>query len=527
MKHTKKRFGRAFLPLLLCLSLLVPVLAGCSGKAPNDSAGGKGEIYYNKYLPGELAAQTNDKSNTGKDDNKKDTFIENPFIDTSKQNVSTFSADVDTASYALFRKSVNYWLGAKANRQTILSALSKSASSFRTEEFLNYFRYDAKLPGDGELFGTTVGILPCPWNEKSRLLRLTLQAPSTTPSAGNNLVFLIDVSGSMSDSDKLPLLKTAFSHLTKQLTERDRVSIVTYSGKEEVILNGCPGNEKDRILSAVNGLVASGATNGESGLRKAYQVAADNKIQNGNNRIIMASDGDLNVGISSESELKTFVEGKRDAGIFLSVLGFGSGNYRDRNMEALADNGNGVYYYIDGESEAQKVFGTDLISTLYTVAKDVKLQLTFDPAYISAFRQIGYENRQLAREDFEDDTKDAGEVGAGHQVTVFYELTLTENAAKPEAASEKWMDLAVRYKEPDGVTSKEDRYTIGGADRKEPDSDTAFMVCVIELTMLLHGSKYLPEDVTYAGVLAKLNGMDLDTHRDRAEFRRLVAAFAG
>ena len=226
MKHTKKRFGRAFLPLLLCLSLLVPVLAGCSGKAPNDSAGGKGEIYYNKYLPGELAAQTNDKSNTGKDD-KQDTFIENPFIDTSKQNVSTFSADVDTASYALFRKSVNYWLGAKANRQTILSALSKSASSFRTEEFLNYFRYDAKLPGDGELFGTTVGILPCPWNEKSRLLRLTLQAPSTTPSAGNNLVFLIDVSGSMSDSDKLPLLKTAFSYLTKQLTERDRVSIVT------------------------------------------------------------------------------------------------------------------------------------------------------------------------------------------------------------------------------------------------------------------------------------------------------------
>lgn len=250
----------------------------------------------------------------------------------------------------------------------------------------------------------------------------------------------------------------------------------------------------------------------------------------GNNRIIMASDGDLNVGISSADDLKTDIEGKRNEGTFLSILGFGSGNYRDNTMETLAHNGNGVYNYIDGESEAQKVFGTDLIATLYTVAKDVKLQLTFDPAYVASYRQIGYENRQLSREDFTDDTKDAGEVGAGHQVMVFYELVMTENGQKPDLAENTaFMTLAVRYKAPDGDVSKEDTYSIGVSDRTVPDSDTEFMFCVLEVTMLLHNSVHLPSDgsVTYATVLAKLRGLDLDSHSDRAEFRSLIKAFAG
>lgn len=213
----------------------------------------------------------------------------------------------------------------------------------------------------------------------------------------------------------------------------------------------------------------------------AYKLAADYRIEGGNNRLIMASDGDLNVGISSADDLKTYIEGKRNEGTFLSILGFGSGNYRDNTMETLAHNGNGVYYYIDGESEAQKVFGTDLIATLYTVAKDVKLQLTFDPAYVASYRQIGYENRQLSREDFTDDTKDAGEVGAGHQVTVFYELVMTENGQKPDLAENTaFMTLAVRYKAPDGDVSKEDTYSIGVSDRTVPDSDTEFMFCVCE-----------------------------------------------
>lgn len=527
MQATKKTNRQTSRPLPRILSVLLAAamslcaLVGCGAAkdsgAPNE--GGMDDLLYGSFYNAGAAEQNGDAESGETDPG----FVENPFVETAKQDTSTFSADVDTASYALFRKTVTSWVNQKANVQTVLSALEKSASSFRTEEFLNYFRYEANVPSDGELFGTTAGIIPCPWNAQSRLLRLTLQAPSTTPSGGNNLVFLIDVSGSMSSDDKLPLLKTAFSYLAEQPTAADRVSVVTYSGKEEVILEGCPGNETARILEAVNGLSAHGATNGEDGLRKAYRLAADYRIEGGNNRIIMASDGDLNVGISSETELKTFVEGKRDEGIFLSVLGFGSGNYRDRNMEALADNGNGVYYYIDGVSEAQKVFGTDLISTLYTVAKDVKLQLTFDPTYVEKYRQIGYENRQLAKEDFTDDTKDAGEVGAGHQVTVFYELILTD-AATGESASEtaKWMELAVRYKEPNGDVSQENTYTLGASEQRNANEDEAFMLCVIELTMLLHDSEHLPEGTTYRTVRDALRTLDLTANTARSEFRELV-----
>ena len=267
MKKTGKRLLNLFVPGLLCLAMLAGLLSGCGSK--NYGPSGGGDLNYDAGIfPGMNATYAEQSSKTDeKPEEKQDTFVENPFIDTAKQNVSTFSADVDTASYALFRKTVNSWVNQKANRQTILSALEKLAPSMRTEEFLNYFRYDANTPGDGELFGTTVGIIPCPWNSKNQLLRLTLQAPATVTAEGNNLVFLIDVSGSMSDSDKLPLLQKAFSYLTEQLTARDRVSIVTYSGKETVVLNGCPGNEKDKILAAVNGLKESGATNGESGLK--------------------------------------------------------------------------------------------------------------------------------------------------------------------------------------------------------------------------------------------------------------------
>lgn len=526
MKTAKKtnrqsRLLPRILSILLTASMPLCALVGCGSAkdsyAPNE--GGVDGILYGNIYNADVAEPTG-SAESGTTDKL---FVENPFVETAKQDTSTFSADVDTASYALFRKTVTNWVNQKANVQTILSALEKDASSFRTEEFLNYFRYEANAPGDGELFGTTAGIIPCPWNAQSRLLRLTLQAPATTPSGGNNLVFLIDVSGSMSSSDKLPLLKTAFSYLAEQLTAEDRVSIVTYSGKEEVILEGCPGNETARILEAVNGLSAHGATNGEDGLKTAYRLAADYRIEDGNNRIIMASDGDLNVGISSEAELKAFVEGKRDEGIFLSVLGFGSGNYRDGNMETLADNGNGVYYYIDGESEAQKVFGTDLISTLYTVAKDVKLQLTFDPTYVEKYRQIGYENRQLTKEDFTDDTKDAGEVGAGHQVTVFYELILTD-AAVGENASDtaKWMDLAVRYKAPNGDVSKEDTYALGASEQRNANEDETFMLCVIELTMLLHDSDHLPEGTTYRTIRDTLRTLDLSANTARNEFRELV-----
>ena len=441
-------------------------------------------------------------------------FVENPFVSTQQNNVSTLSADVDTASYTYFRKLVNSGYS--------WAELSRYSSTFRTEEFLNYFKYTAEQPDENELFSVNPTLLPCPWNSNNVLLTMTLQAADATPTEGNNLVFLIDVSGSMMSSDKLPLLKTAFSHLTDQLTEKDTISIVTYSGREAVVLDGCPGNRKETILNAILSLTASGSTNGEAGLQKAYQIAEKHRIEGGNNRIIMASDGDLNVGISSESQLKNYISQKRDAGIFLSVLGFGTGNYRDEKMETLADNGNGVYLYVDGESEAEKIFSTDLFANLYTVAKDVKMQITFDKTYVSSFRLIGYENRILNEEDFTDDTKDAGEVGAGHQVTVCYELSLTE-AAMTEGAN--WLELAVNYKLPNDTASVfPNLYSIGYADyQRAPDADRTFMIAVIETCMLLHNSKYLPQGFDLDNVLHSLNALDLSDFPERAEFRDLIA----
>ncbi len=447
-------------------------------------------------------------------DDAPNSFVENPFVSTEASNVSTLSADVDTASYTYFRKLVNSGYS--------WQELNRYSSSFRTEEFLNYFKYTAEQPSENELFSVNPTLFPCPWNENTVLLSMTLQAADATPSEGNNLVFLIDVSGSMSSRDKLPLLKTAFSYLTDQLTENDVVSIVTYSGNEAVVLDGCSGNKKEMILSAITSLNASGSTNGEAGLQKAYQLAEKHRIEGGNNRIIMASDGDLNVGISSEAALKEYITQKREAGIFLSVLGFGTGNYRDAKMETLADNGNGVYLYVDGEAEAEKIFSTDLLANLYTVAKDVKMQITFDKTYVSSFRLIGYENRILNEEDFTDDTKDAGEVGAGHQVTVCYELCLTE-AAMTEGAA--WLELAVNYKLPDETASVfPNLYSIGYEDYSTvPDADRAFMMAVIETCMLLHNSQYLPAGFTLDNVLEQLTSLDLSAHPERVEFRDLLA----
>ena len=469
---------------------------------PNYVAG-----QYPENAPSDDAVE---KPETGDTANK---FTENPFVSTEKNNVSTLSADVDTASYTYFRKLVNSGYS--------WAELSRYSSNFRTEEFLNYFKYTAEQPGENELFSVNSAILPCPWNENNVLFSMTLQAADATPTEGNNLVFLIDVSGSMSSSDKLPLLIKTFSHLTDQLGENDIISIVTYSGKEEVVLDGCAGNKKETILSAIQSLKASGSTNGEAGLQKAYQIAEKHRIESGNNRIIMASDGDLNVGISSESALKQYIEQKRDAGIFLSVLGFGTGNYRDEKMETLADNGNGVYLYVDGEGEAEKIFSTDLLSNLYTVAKDVKMQITFDKTYVSSFRLIGYENRILNEEDFTDDTKDAGEVGAGHQVTVCYELSLTE-AAMAEGAN--WLELAVNYKLPEDTASVfPNLYSIGYADYiTTPDADRACMIAVIETCMLLHNSDYLPEGFDLDNIIHSLNAIDLSDYPERAEFRELL-----
>ena len=299
------------------------------------------------------------------------------------------------------------------------------------------------------------------------------------------------------------------------------------------MLTGCPGNKTQKILSAVRNLEASGSTNGQAGLEKAYSLAADYFIEGGNNRIIMASDGDLNVGISSADELKKFVETKRDQGIYLSVLGFGTGNYRDSNMEALADNGNGVYYYIDGEAEAEKIFGQDLLGTLYTVAEDVKLQITFDKTFVDSYRLVGYENRLLEKEDFEDDTKDAGDVGAGHTVTVCYELILTEAAESAisrtgedaVAEQQQWLSLAVRHKAPGENESQLNEYSIGNEQFGDASDDVKFMCAVIETAMLLHESEYLV-DISLENIISSLDELDLSDDIYKEEFRELLKKLA-
>lgn len=495
----KKRFNIRICLTLLAFCLLTLPLASCAAK-------GEMEANPDNFYP------TEDRlPSAGVDPNGEyaSEFAENPFVATQEEPISTFSADVDTASYSYFRKLVNNGYS--------LDLLKSSASAFRTEEFINYFKYEANAPQNGELFGVKATVAPCDWNEQTVLLRLTLQAEEAVTEGGNNLVFLIDVSGSMAASDKLPLLKKSFGYLVHQLTAEDRVSVVTYSGKEEIVLAGCAGDQKERILGAINSLQAKGSTNGEAGLRQAYSVASDHFIENGNNRIIMASDGDLNVGISSETELQAFVEEKRNDGVYLSVLGFGTGNYRDAKMETLADHGNGVYYYIDGESEAERIFCTEILSTLYTVAKDVKLQITFDRAAVSSYRLIGYENRLLDKEDFTNDAKDAGEVGAGHQVTVCYELTLT----KASEEMEDWMKLAVAYKRPNEATSQINEYSIGREHCAEADADTQFITSVIEACMLLHESNYLGE-VSLADVVENMSGMALSEYPERQEFYNLL-----
>ena len=510
---------------VLTLVLAAVLLASCAA-APSGEAGplipADNGFAYNRTNEAEQIPTVQEEPVIPVRDEDYGKIIENEFLKTETEPVSTFSADVDTASYAYFRKLVN-------QGYDLEGFLRYFGPSLRTEEMINYFTYDYRTPESGELFGVSPMISACPWNPDVALMRLGFKTEEKVKSEGNNFVFLIDVSGSMNSDDKLPLLKTAFEYLTDRLTEKDVVSVVTYSGKEEIVLTACEGTQKERILGAVRGLKASGATNGEAGLRKAYEIARANYITGGNNRIILASDGDLNVGISSEEELKSFVTEQREHGVYLSVLGFGTGNYKDAKMETLADNGNGVYYYIDGLYEAEKVFCTDLVSTLYTVAEDVKLQLTFDPEYVSEYRLVGYENRLLNAEDFEDDTKDAGEIGAGRCVTVCYELKLTEKAKQAAEETKDWMSLSVRYKEPGEKESKLNTYAIGkDAYTETPDADFRFAASVVELSMLLHGSEYLGEDRGLEGILEQTNGISLkEDDTDKRQFadllRKLIA----
>ncbi|MBQ7981037.1 MAG: VWA domain-containing protein [Oscillospiraceae bacterium] len=409
-------------------------------------------------------------------------IIENGYKSVAANPLSTFSIDVDTASYANVRRMIEY--GDYINPDAV-----------RIEEFINYFDYDYSEPTTNDPFSVNVEMSDCPWNEETKLMLVGLKAEDIQKSEREplNLVFLIDVSGSMFSEDKLPLVQQAFTMLTETLTEDDRISIVTYAGDEKVVLKGTSGEDKDKIIDAINSLEAGGSTYGEAGINRAYDLAERYFIEGGNNRVILATDGDLNVGLSSEEELTELIEEKRESGVFLSVLGFGTGNVKDDRMEALADHGNGNYSYIDSEMEAKKVLVEEMSGTLYTVAKDVKIQVEFNPVNVSGYRLIGYENRALADEDFHDDTKDAGEIGAGHTVTALYEIVLNESGTSiPEAE--------LKYQQNTSTGNKDELLTVS-LRYKEPDEDESKLLAV-PVTDEVY-TKRMPENLTFAAAVAE------------------------
>lgn len=431
---------------------------------------------------------------------------EHGFQSTLLNPLSTFAADVDTASWTNVRR-------------RLLEGTLPPEDAVRIEEMINYFRYDYPAPAAGEPFSVTTEIAPCPWNPEAKLLLVGLQAKDLAPEErpASNLVFLIDVSGSMEGADRLGLAQRAFMMLTEQLQEGDRVSIVTYAGTDSVVLVGAGVEDKPAIMSAIENLFASGSTAGGKGIQTAYRIAEEQFIKGGNNRVILATDGDLNVGVTSEGELTRLIEEKKKSGVFLSVLGFGYGNLKDNKLEALADHGNGHYAYIDTILEARRALVEEMGGTLFTVAKDVKFQIEFNPERVAKYRQIGYENRQLASEDFADDSKDGGEVGAGHRVTALYEIieTTAEEAADAglkyqrteTTGSVEYLTVSVRAKDPEGDESRLFSYPVGEESVREEMSDNLkFASAVAQTGMLLRKSEFVGT-ASYAAVAEQLEGI--------------------
>ncbi len=456
-------------------------------------------------------------------------IVENSYMSVAANPLSTFSIDVDTASYTNLRRRIT------EGRDIIPDAI-------RIEEMINYFDYGYSEPVEGEPFSVTTRLSDCPWNEETQLMLIGLQAEEVDMSQRDpmNLVFLIDVSGSMNSGDKLGLVQQSFTLLTESLTAQDRISIVTYAGEDKVVLEGADGNDQKAVLDAINDLTAGGSTAGAAGINAAYKIAEKYFISGGNNRIILATDGDLNVGISSEAELTDLFEEKRESGVFLSVLGFGTGNIKDNKMEALADNGNGNYAYIDSLIEAKRVLVEEMGGTLVTVAKDVKLQVEFNPAYIKGYRLVGYENRLLAAEDFADDTKDAGEIGAGHTVTALYEVVPVDSPMEFSSSDLKYesveaggiengelLTVAIRYKEPDGNESKLLEYPVEeAAYSSEMGESLSFAAAVAEFGMVLRGSEY-KGTASCGTVLELLSGCDFANDPYKTEFQQLVETMQG
>ncbi len=475
--------------------------------------------------PAEPRPKTDEEQNTESYDAVKETG----FRFARNEPLSTFSIDVDTASYANVRRFLDH-------------STMPSPGAIRIEEMVNYFTYDYAGPQDEHPFAVHLEVAGCPWATDHRLVRIGLKGRELDLARrpATNLVFLIDVSGSMNQPNKLPLLKDSFRLLVEELGENDSVAMVVYAGASGLVLPPTPGDQKGRILAAFDQLQAGGSTNGGAGIELAYQTAVGAFIEGGVNRVLLATDGDFNVGVASRDQLVGLVQQKAKSGVFLSILGFGMGNYKDGQLEEIADKGNGNYSYIDTIREGKKVLVEQMSGTLVTIAKDVKIQVEFNPARVQAYRLIGYENRILAHEDFNDDKKDAGEIGAGHTVTALYEVIPAGADAKapgvdplkyqtprdpaPAGYSDEVLTLKLRYKAPDGDTSRliEQPVTDAGKSFDQASDDFQFAAAVAEFGMLLRGSEYKGH-ANYDAVLELAgSGVGKDPGGYRTEFLGLV-----
>lgn len=514
--------------ILLAIILIVGTLSGCGGnQASSPSSGLDGglgiDAATNNSIAGFSPFQGNFKSESPVDysiqypseqdyidynTEEYSSITENRFVSVQNSPLSTFAADVDTASYANFRRYVT-------------SGERVPADAIRIEEMVNYFNYEYPAPKSGEPFSCTTEVVQCPWNQDTLLLSIGLAtAPINTEELPHqNLVFLIDTSGSM--SEELELVKRSFLLLCDQLKSTDTISIVTYASGDEVVIDGASGDERDIIMRAIEELKSEGATNGSDGIITAYEIAEKHFIEDGNNRIILATDGDLNIGVTSEGDLERLISQKKQSGVFLSVMGFGVGNYKDNKLETLADKGNGNYSYIDSILEARKALMDDMGGTLVTVAKDVKLQVEFNPNTVKGYRLIGYENRLLAAEDFEDDTVDGGEIGAGHRVTALYEIVPVDSTMEIEGIDLKYQNkdttiisgstdfctVNVRCKKPNGIKSNLWEYEVPGEVSTEMSANLTLASAVAQVGMLLRESEF-SGTASYESVLEQLSTLN-------------------
>ncbi len=453
---------------------------------------------------------------------------ENKFLTVKQEPLSTFSIDVDRAAYSNVRRFIE---GGKLPPK----------GAVRIEEMINYFDYHYASPASNEPFALYTETASCPWNETHKIVHIGLQGKKmpTVDLPPSNLVFLIDVSGSMDEPNKLPLVQRSMKLLTDQLREQDNVAIVVYAGSAGLVLPSTSGGDKGKIEEAINNLRAGGSTAGGEGVQLAYNIAEQNKKRDGNNRIILATDGDFNIGASSDDELVSLIEKERQRGIYLSVLGFGTGNYKDNKMQQLADKGNGNHNYIDDISEARKVLVNEFGGTLFTIAKDVKLQVEFNSSLVSAYRLIGYENRALASEDFNDDKKDAGELGSGHTVTALYEIIPAgvkdamvgnvdelkyQSVVQNNGNSHELMTIKLRYKKPGSETSQLMVYPVADENKhwKEASDNFKLSASVAEFGLLLRESSFKQNSsFTQALLLAKEAVAD-DNNEYRREYMKLV-----